>query len=193
MGNGSRAARKDEPRGVGCQRILLVGFMGSGKSTVGPLLASHLDWSFFDFDREIERRAGAPVTQIFRERGELYFRELEAEVGRKALLAERAVLATGGGWAAAPGRIEALGPDTLVVWLRVSAETSLARAGGANGSRPLLAGPEPLGKARRLLEQREPWYGMAALHLDSELASADELARRIVEHVSGRGEKSPDR
>jgi shikimate kinase len=159
--------------------------MGSGKSTVGSLLASRLGWGFLDFDREIERRAGASVARIFRDRGERWFRALEAEVGAEALGADRCVLASGGGWATVPGRLEGLGEHTLVVWLRVGAEVSLARLREA-GDRPLLEGPDPLTRARTLLQERVPHYQKAKLQLDSERASPEELARAVMDAMKER-------
>jgi shikimate kinase len=188
MENASPSVGRVSGAATGCERVLLVGFMGSGKSTVGPLLASLLDWAFLDFDREIERRAGASVATLFRERGEAFFRALEAQVGREALATERTVLASGGGWGAVSGRLAALGDDTLTVWLRVGAETALARSGGL-GDRPLLAGPEPLSRARELLEERTPRYREAALHLDSERASPEQLASAIVDHLMNRSQR----
>jgi shikimate kinase len=165
------------------RRVVLVGFMGSGKSTVGVLLASRLGWSFLDFDDEIERRAGASVADIFREKGEAFFRVLEHEVGCDLLAGERVVLATGGGWPTAPGHMDALGPDTLSVWLDVSAESSVSRVRGRGRIRPLLEVADPVGRARLLLGERAPHYGSAELHLDSTRSTPEELADRILEHM----------
>lgn len=165
-----------------CRRILLVGFMGSGKSTVGSLLAARLGWAFFDFDAEIERHAGLSVEEIFRTLGEAHFRDLEARVGRTLLETDRAVLASGGGWPA-PGRMATLDRDTLSVWLGVSPETALARTRLDGRARPLLQGADGLAKARRLLSARASSYGRAHLHLDTEATSPEELAERIHEHL----------
>jgi shikimate kinase len=175
MGSGSGSG--------GHRRILLVGFMGSGKSTVGALLAARLGWSFFDFDVEIARRAGRSVEEIFREEGEASFRSLEAEVGRDLLREDRAVLATGGGWPASEGRMESVGEDTLSVWLQVSAESSLERIRGAAPARPLLAVPDPRERAERLLAERSGYYGRARLHLDTETTSPGELVDTILRHL----------
>lgn len=191
MDNGSptRAPATD----AGYRRILLVGFMGSGKSTVGPILASRLGWSFLDFDQEIERRAGLPVPEIFRRKGEGVFRELEAGVGKDALGADRAVLAPGGGWPAHPGRMEDAGADTLSVWLQVGPETSVARSRAGGARRPLLEVPDALGMARRLLDEREPYYALARLHLDSEAASPQALAEAILKHLEEAAGAEPAR
>lgn len=158
--------------------------MGSGKTAVGRILAEGLGWAFVDFDERIETRLGRPVERIFREMGEEEFRRVEAEVGRELLESERAVLASGGGWPARPGRLEGLPSGTLSVWLRVSPEEALRRVRRAEGVRPLLERPDALAEARRLLGERERYYRRASLALDTESAGPEELARSIEEHVT---------
>lgn len=167
----------------GHKRILLVGFMGSGKSTVASLLASHLGWTFLDFDVEIERRTGATVAEIFRQRGEGYFRALEGEVGSELLEAERAVLASGGGWPVPAGRMEGLGMDTLSVWLSLDAATAVERATSGGSVRPLLQGPDPVRRAEILLNERRARYRLARVHLDAGRSSPGELVEQVLEHM----------
>lgn len=166
------------------RRVVLVGFMGSGKTTVGRHLAQRLGWTFVDLDERVEERTGATVEELFRTRGEAAFRMLEAEAGAEALARPRTVLAPGGGWSLAPGRIEGLPADALSVWLAVSPETAVRRATGHGRVRPLLGGDDPLGRARALLAEREPVYRRARLHLDGEHASPAALAHTIVEHMT---------
>lgn len=165
------------------RRVLLVGFMGSGKTTVGRRLARLLGWSFHDFDAEVEARAGMTVSRIFALHGEARFRALEAEVGRRLLESERAVLASGGGWPAREGRMDALPPGTLSVWLRVSPEEAVRRAREEGPTRPLLDTTDPVARARSLVEERAPSYRRASLILDSESAPAEWLARTIYESI----------
>jgi shikimate kinase len=165
------------------RRIVLVGFMASGKSTVGALLASRLGWSFVDFDDEIERVAGASVADIFREKGEGFFRELEHEVGDGLLRKEQVVLATGGGWPAAEGRLDGLGSQTLTVWLDVSAESSVRRVAESGRTRPLLQVADPVERADRLLAERARYYERAELHLDATTSTPGQLVDRIIEHL----------
>lgn len=165
------------------QRVVLVGFMGSGKSTVGRLLARRLGWTFLDLDEEIEARACMSVEDLFRTRGEEAFRALERDAGAEALTRSATVLAPGGGWSLEPGRLQQLPAGTLTVWLKVSPETAVRRATGHGRVRPLLAGPDPVERARGLLGQREPVYARAALQLDTERASPGALVEAIVEHM----------
>jgi shikimate kinase len=157
--------------------------MGSGKSTVGPLLAEELGWDFRDFDREVEARAGRSVPEIFREDGEEAFRDLEHRAARSLLGLSESVLAAGGGWPCRPGRLESLGSDTLTIWLRVSAPVAVARSAGDAGARPLLQGEAPLGRAQELLDRRLPYYRLAHWSVDSESGPPEELARRIADHL----------
>lgn len=165
-------------------RVLLVGFMASGKTSVGRRLARLLGWTFTDFDAEIEADAGASIPEIFARQGEEAFREIEARIGRRLLEEDDVVLASGGGWAAAEGRLSDLPGRTLSVWLRVGPEEAVRRAVAGEGGRPLLDVADPVERARELLEQREPWYARAHITLDAEGATPEELARTIAEIVT---------
>lgn len=160
-------------------RIVLVGFMASGKSAVGREVARLLGWRFVDLDEEIRRETGQQIPEIFARSGEAGFRAIEARVARPLLLRDRTVLAPGGGWAAQPGHMEGLAADTLSVWLRVTAETAVARAREQEGERPLLNVAQPVERARRLLARRESYYRLARLTLDGEEYSVSALANRI--------------
>lgn len=164
-------------------RILLVGFMGSGKTTVGRLLSEGLGWTFADFDDWVEEHAGEKIETIFRKQGEARFRALEAEGARALLACEGCVLASGGGWAAAPGRLRSLPEGTLSVWLRVSAEVALERVRGADTVRPLLEDEDPLGRARALLQARLPHYGEAQLAVMTDGREPTAVAREILNHL----------
>lgn len=167
-------------------RVVLVGFMGAGKSRVGREVARLLGWNFVDADHEIERRSGRRIPDIFRRSGESVFREIEASVTGELLSREQMVLATGGGWPAVPGRMEGLSPDTLSVWLRIAPEEAVARILGGRGRvRPMLQVPDPLAEARRLLDFREPFYGKARLVLDARRSNPRALARLIRDEVRG--------
>jgi shikimate kinase len=174
MANG----RSDEPT------VLLVGFMASGKSTVGAELSRRTGWTLVDVDQAIEDRTGHDIPTLFATRGEAWFRELEAEVTGAALDLHGCVVVPGGGWAAVEGRLESLPPHVLSVWLRVGATEAVTRSRRDGPGRPLLdqAG-DPLSRARSLLGAREPHYRKAALHLDTEGRVPVELADAILEHL----------
>lgn len=161
-------------------RVLLVGFMASGKTSVGRELAKLLEWDFHDFDAVIEEQSGVPVAEIFRRDGEEYFRGLESRVASELLLMEQAVLASGGGWPAQPGSWEAVPHGTLSVWLRVSPGVAVRRASGEGLVRPLLTGADPLDRAVELIEQREAAYGRAQVSLHSDEDDPATLAKKIM-------------
>lgn len=165
-------------------RVVLIGFMAAGKTTVGRRLADYLGWAFLDFDEEIERRTGLTIPEIFRLRGEPEFRALEEELTRDAAAIDHAVMAPGGGWITQPELLEYFGPETLVVWLRISPEEALLRANRALTHRPLLAGaPDPLVRARMLIREREPLYRLADVVVDVDGRDADAVARQIASLV----------
>ena len=164
----------------GLRRLLLVGFMGSGKTTVGRRLAQQLGWRFIDFDDVIEQEEDESVSAIFSSRGERYFREVEARVAGRLLEEDDVVLGSGGGWAAVAGRLESLPGATASVWLKVSPEEAVRRAESEPGSRPLLDGPQPLDRARTLLEERAPIYATARWAVDTEGISVEDVSARIL-------------
>ena len=172
----------DDPGRV--TRLLLVGFMGSGKSTVGPELAGLLGWTFLDIDDIVAEAVGLPVSAIFTEHGEAFFRAREHETTLGLLARESVVLASGGGWPAAPGRLEGLGVDTASVWLDVPMAELLARLERTAGGRPLLEGPDRDRRLRELLERRAPFYGKATRTVDGRGAPG-EVVRRVLAALPG--------
>ena len=157
--------------------------MASGKSAVGAELARRLGWDHVDLDRDIEAFTGRPIPRIFAEEGEGAFRAMEAQATHRMAGREGVVLSPGGGWITNPALLEALGPGTLSVWLRVSPDEAVRRAAEAPGERPLLAGPDPLGAVRRLLLAREGFYARADLHLDTDGRSVASVADDIERHI----------
>jgi shikimate kinase len=159
--------------------LILVGLPGAGKSTVGALLATKLGRQFLDFDAEIERRQGMPVSQIFGERGEPGFRELERALTEEVKAQDNLVLAPGGGWVSDPATVAILRPPAKMVYLRVRPETALKRLGGAAGSRPLLNRPDPLAELNKLLEQRRVAYQGADLEVGTEMHTPEQVTDEI--------------
>jgi shikimate kinase len=141
--------------------IFLIGFMASGKTTVGRLLAERLEWAFVDLDKLIEEGAGRTVADIFAAEGEAGFRIRETEALREVAKRRKTVVATGGGAPCRDENIEAMLGTGRVFWLDVSAEEAVTRAGKASG-RPLLDGEaDPVAAARKLLDARLPFYKRA--------------------------------
>lgn len=161
--------------------IVLIGFMGSGKTTVGRLLAADLGWSFLDTDVLVEERTGLPVKEIFAREGENFFREIEIEAVARVATARRAVIATGGGAVLSGVNVQRLRQDSKVVWLQVRPETALKRAGIA-GDRPLLQG-RTVKDIADLLKRREPYYAFADLCIDTDGKDAVAVAREIKEDL----------
>ena len=136
--------------------VVLTGFMGTGKTTVGRLLAELLGYEFVDTDEVIEQGYG-PIETIFRERGESAFRTIEREVAAELAGADRRVISTGGGMMLDPVIAESLGAGARVFCLVASPHTILARV--LNGpDRPLLAGPDPRARIAELLAARAAGY-----------------------------------
>ena len=160
--------------------IFLIGFMGSGKTTVGGLLAGHLGWSFADLDDLIVRSAGLTVAEIFAREGEEGFRRRETEAVRAAATGRRSVVATGGGAACREENLALMLASGRVVALTVSAAEAVRRTGSRSG-RPLLDdSADPLAAATALLSARQPFYGRAHLQVETDRRTPDEAARAIV-------------
>lgn len=168
-------------------RVVLVGFMAAGKTSVAAELAGRLGWEPLDLDREIEAREGRTIPELFRVYGEQHFRALEAALTAEVAARERVVLSPGGGWITNPDLLARLGPATLAVWLRVSPEEALKRAAPTRGTRPLLDVPDPLAKVRALLAERGPLYARAALHVDTDGRNTAEVAAEIEREIRRRG------
>jgi len=161
-------------------RVLLIGFMGSGKTSVGRKLAAGMGWRFADFDHAVEAEEGRPVAEIFATRGEPHFRALEDRVAQRLLSESRVVLASGGGWAAAPGRLAGVPAGTASFWLRVSPKEAIRRTGASAGTRPLLARADALEEATRLVAARSPFYGEARWTVDTDGSSVEDVTARVL-------------
>lgn len=165
--------------------IILTGFMGTGKTTVGKRLAKRLGWQFVDVDRLIEERAGMPIAKIFAERGETVFRRLERRCISRAIHGPDQVIATGGGAFVDPvsrGRLRASGP---VVCLTARPRVILARVGRRLDARPLLSrSANPIARIQSLLKQRAGAYAQADLTIDTSTLSIDDIVERLWQQLS---------
>jgi shikimate kinase len=137
--------------------LYLVGFMGTGKTTVGRAVAHKLGFALLDSDQEIERVRGKTIADIFAQEGEPAFRVMEREFVERGHPASRAVVSCGGGLVVQPGMLELLQTKGVVVCLHASVETILART-ARHRNRPLLEVEDPEARVRALYAQREPVY-----------------------------------
>ena len=140
--------------------IILTGFMGCGKTTVGKLLARQLRYVFVDTDQLIEERRGMSVQQIFATEGEASFRRLEEAIAHQLGTGEGQVIATGGGLMVNPENARILEANGAIFCLTAPAEVILQRVSkSARGVRPLLAAPDPLSRIVQLIFERQHAYG----------------------------------
>ena len=162
------------------RHILLVGLPGSGKSTVGRLVAEELSAPLIDVDGLLVREMGMPISQIFGMVGEARFREMERDAVVAAQAGSPGIIVPGGGWAAQPGQLAAAMSSCLVVYLKCLPATAVRRSEQGE-ARPLLAGADPVQRMRTLLSEREQFYLLAPQQVDTERAEAAAVAASIVE------------
>lgn len=158
--------------------VYLMGFMGSGKTTLGRALAARFDVArYVDLDEEAERVAGMSVREIFSSRGERYFRELEREALRRCAVERGLIVGCGGGTPCQPGNMELMNSTGLTVLLRASDKALLRRLLEAQAQRPLLNGMDPAALADYIRSEqlrREPFYGLATLEFPSDFLESEE-------------------
>jgi shikimate kinase len=159
--------------------VVIVGLPGSGKTTVGRLVAERLRVSFVDLDAEIERRAGQTIAEIFTNGGELAFREREFRLTAELVARDNSVVAPGGGWMTNQEVVALLRPPGHIIHLHVAPATALSRMGEEVHTRPLLRHPDPLAALVRLNEERAPTYATADVVMDTETLSLQELVNQI--------------
>ena len=140
--------------------LYLVGFMGTGKTTIGRAVAQRLQFQLLDSDHEIEREQGRPIPAIFATDGEKAFREMERRFIENGHPAVRCVVACGGGLVVQPGMLDALRTRGVVICLHASLETILKRT-ASNKNRPLLQVDDPMERLQVLYAEREPIYKRA--------------------------------
>ncbi|MEO7442468.1 MAG: shikimate kinase [Acidimicrobiales bacterium] len=168
-------------------RVLLIGMMGAGKSTVGRSLSHRLGCPYFDSDAQVQQRTGRTVPEIFATQGEAAFRAEEKRALAEAVAGDGpVVVSVAGGAVLDPDNRRLLGRSGLVVWLRADVTTLAARVGSGDG-RPLL-GDDPAASLSRLDEQRGPLYAeLADVVVDVDAMTPDEAVDFILEQVSCRG------
>ena len=154
--------------------------MGTGKTTVGRVVAHRIGFKCVDSDHEIERRMGKPVADIFSSSGEESFRALEREFIETGHAAERLVVACGGGLVVQPGMMGLLATKGVVVCLHASIDTILARTGRHGKTRPLLDVEDPNARARALYAERDAIYRSAGTVILTDSRPLSEIAAHVV-------------
>ncbi|RMA96113.1 shikimate kinase [Hydrogenothermus marinus] len=160
--------------------IYLIGFMGSGKSTVGKILAEKLNMQFIDLDEEIERRENKTIPEIFKEKGEKYFRNLEKNILKEFAKKDRLVIATGGGVGADEGNLKIMKNSGRVIWLNVSLEEVFKRCEG-DTNRPLLN--QPIENIKKLYENRKKLYSKADISINVDSKNPENIANEILKEL----------
>jgi len=160
------------------RHVVLIGLPGSGKSTVGKLVAEALGAPLVDIDVIVTRKEGRPIAMIFAERGEAAFRALERAEMETALAGLPSIIAPGGGWAAQEGALDSVQQRGLVVYLKSRPDTAATRA-APQGNRPTLMGEDPALQMRQLLREREPFY----LKADATVETDRKPAAKVVEEI----------
>jgi shikimate kinase len=171
--------------------LILVGFMGAGKSSVGRVLARRMGRCFVETDDMIATKEGRSIPEIFAARGEAYFRSAEEEVLGLLMLKSDEVIATGGGLPCREGRPAQLRALGTVVWLSGDFDVLYRRALGA-GERPMLAG-RSREDAQALYRSRVPFYAQADFAVDTTAMGPDQVAAEILKVLRSPARAAPER
>ncbi len=162
------------------QNIILIGMMGTGKSTVGKWLAQHLEYNLVDLDAAVEAHEGCSIASMFTNQGETYFRKAETAMLERVLSDRCQVIATGGGAVLNPKNCELMKEGGWVVALTAEAEDIASRVQG-DGLRPLLAGNTEE-RIRTILEERKNAYLFADYTVNTSLYSVEQVSEMILTH-----------
>lgn len=159
--------------------LYLVGFMGTGKSTVGRLVARQIGFEFLDSDYEIEKQQGKPVSQIFAEQGEPAFRAMEREFIERGHPGKKCIVSCGGGLIVPPGMLDLLRSRGVIICMHAPIETILQRTMHAT-HRPLLAVANPEQRLRELYGQREELYRRSGTMVLTDKRPLREIAAHVL-------------
>jgi len=160
---------------------VLIGYRGTGKSEVGALLAKRLGRAYIGMDAAIVKRAGMSIPEIVEKHGWPHFRDLETAEARELAGQDNLVIDTGGGVIERPENIEVLQKNALIVWLKASAATIVARIEGGAERPALTAGKSFTEEVAEVLERRTPLYQSAAnVEIDTDPLTPEQVAERIV-------------
>ena len=164
--------------------IVLIGFMGTGKTEVGQALAKRLNRGLIEIDSKIEQMAGKSIADIFKDNGEIYFREQEIEAIKQAVTREKQVIACGGGVVLNTINIDRLRETGVIINLVASPDTILKRTSVNAGIRPLLNVQQPAERIRELMKFRKPFYDKAAdFTVNTSKLNIDTVADKIIDRL----------
>jgi shikimate kinase len=168
----------------------LTGFMASGKSTIGPILANTLGWSFFDIDKEIEKKEGIKVTQIFKLKGEKYFRSVESEILKNLSQKNNVIISLGGGTIADSSNFKIIKSTGKLIYLKSSPEMAYKRL-RYKTDRPSLyvegeelpAKEQLLGKINELQKNRKVYYESSDFVIDTDVETVGKTVDKIARYI----------
>jgi len=163
------------------KNIVLIGFMGTGKSSVGMKLAQRLKREFVDMDREIETISGMSINDIFRRHGEIRFRSEERLMARKLSQKRNQVIATGGGFVLLKENMKILGDNGIIICLEADPQDIFARVSRKKGTRPLLKKNFQVEDIRNLLQEREPFYACADIRINTSGKDLEMVIAEIIQ------------
>jgi shikimate kinase len=179
----SRSLARSVRRALQKRSVILVGMMGSGKSSIGRRLAAALELNFVDADAEIEQAAGMTIEDMFTVHGEPYFREGEERVIRRILQGGQQVLSTGGGAVVSQHTREAIAGSGISIWLDAPVDLLLQRV-LRRDNRPLLKTDNPRAVLERLLFERQPYYAESDLKVESRDAPHEAVVDELLAQLS---------
>lgn len=163
--------------------IVLIGLMGCGKTTIGKWVAKRSGWKWLDVDHLIEKKAGATISEIFEQKGELEFRKMEREMIEEVMGKKEKVISIGGGAFQDETNRKTFLEKGVVFYLKASVECLYERV-RRDASRPLLQNEDPIGTLQKLSEKREPFYNQAHFTINVERRTPDQIAREIWKRYS---------
>ena len=164
------------------RNIILIGFMGSGKSTLSRILTEKLGWPGISTDARIELKEGRKIADIFKDAGETYFRNVEHQVVLEVAAERGVVVDCGGGVVLIPANMEALKKTGTVIYLSCAPQEIYRRI-NLQPKRPLLDVPDPLAKIQDLLKERQSLYAQADMTLDTTDGNLSRVAEEIIEKL----------
>jgi len=162
------------------KNIVLVGFMGTGKTAVGKLLSQRLGREFLELDEVIEKKEGTSIREIFEKKGEAYFRKLEKEAVKETAQKKGIIISAGGGAIIDEENLKNLKENGILICLSSSVDVILKRTKGPK-KRPLLNVPDPKKKIEELLKKRESYYKKSDFCIDTSTLTVEQVVDKIIE------------